>query len=104
MSGKLKHKNVILLIMSLFFSFFNIYIYISGKNALYTKCDYSILLFDVVVLTWIVYASLKKICSYSLVYKNKNDQEINGKVKEIHYFLCVCVIQMLFWIPVFLAY
>lgn len=47
---------------------------------------------------------MKKICNYSLVYNNRNDQEINGKVKEIHYFLCVCVIHILFWIPVFLAY
>lgn len=103
MSGKLSCKNVFLLIISFLFSFFNIYIFLE-KDALHTKCDYSILFFDVVVLTWIVYIILKKICNYSLVHKNKNDVEENGKAKEVHYFLCVCTIQILFWLPVFLAY
>ena len=87
------------------FSFFNIYIYMIQNNLLTCRFDYVILLFNVVMLSAVIWAMLRIIEFFML---NKNIHFIDSKpiieTSDKEYCLKVFGIQLVCWTPVFLAY
>ena len=87
----------------LFFSFFNIYIYMLQKGLLTSRLDHCILFADVVILTILLYF-LADMINKAPGRRKSPLSEAEHKTADGKYAVFVWILQVAAWFPVFLAY
>lgn len=101
------YKRKSLLVISVIFSFFNIYVYMLEHDLLNFNLDYCIMIFNIFLLTFVIYMFFQKIIEPMMELRHSQKQEVfcaNTEKTYFQYFLKVCIIQIICWLPVFLAY
>lgn len=97
-----KKKNILYVVYSIFFGFFNVYTYMYTKGFLENSDSYLILIWNVILVSFLVYYGIKKIRISKMTDRILNIEKDDVRARK--YFGCVFLVLFIAWFLIFLAY